>query len=161
MPSREELGRRLKEARQAKGLTLKEVEHLSGVSMTHTSQIERGMTSPTVGALEKLARALDRTASFFVEDDPLDEVSLVAKENRSVIVNEKNGIRMESLTSGIAGSSLHFCFLHVTPILGEPPLQSHAGEEAIYVAKGILDVKVGEKKYRLRHGESIHFKTPL
>ena len=159
MPSREELGKRLKAVRLDRGLTLKEVEVLSGVSMTHTSQIERGMTSPTIGALEKLAKALDKTASFFLEEQLLDETSFTSKGERNVLVNEESGVRHEGLTRGIPGGGLHFGYLRVTPVVEEPGQQKHVGEEAIYVVKGSLIVVVGEKRYRLKSGDGIHFRS--
>jgi transcriptional regulator with XRE-family HTH domain len=159
MPSREELGRRLKAVRVQKGLTLKEVELLSGVSMTHTSQIERGMTSPTIGALEKLARALDKTAAYFIEDGMLEETSHVARSERSVLVDEKSGLRMESLTGGIAGGAFRYYFVHATPVVAEPPLRKHDGEEGLTVLKGSLDVLVGGDRYRLKTGDSLHFRA--
>lgn len=159
MPTREELGRRLKEIRLQKGLTLKEVEVLSGVSMTHTSQIERGMTSPTIGALEKLAKALDRTASYFIEERVMDEVACIGKDQRSVLVNEKIGIRLEGLSNGIPGGTLHFCRIQATPITVEPELRAHEGEEAITVLKGIVELIVGSDRYRLKAGDSAHFKS--
>ena len=48
MTSREQLGERLKRFRLDRNLTLKEVELKAKVSATHVSEIERGMTSPTV-----------------------------------------------------------------------------------------------------------------
>ena len=44
-----ELGRRVKQLRLQKGMTLKEIESKVGVSATHVSEVERGKTSPTVG----------------------------------------------------------------------------------------------------------------
>jgi transcriptional regulator with XRE-family HTH domain len=140
-------------------LTLKEVELLSGVSMTHTSQIERGLTSPTVGALEKLARALDRTPGSLIDDGALDESCLVARGDRSVLRNEKCGIRFEGLTRGITGGALSLYFLHATPITTEPPLRKHGGEEALTVLKGSLEVILGDRRHHLRSGDTLHFRS--
>ena len=157
MPTREELGRRLKSARTEKGLTLKEVELLSGVSMTHTSQIERGMTSPTVGALEKLARALDKSTSHFIEDSSLDDVCHMPKGDRNALLYQEAGLKFSGLTAGIARGMLHFYHVAATPVIEEPELRSHSGEEGITVVKGSMDVIVGEKRYKLKVGDSIHF----
>jgi len=159
MPTKEELGKRLKNVRLEKGFTLKEVETLSGVSMTHTSQIERGMTSPTVGALEKLARALDRTASYFMEEELRDEISYVRRDERGVSLHESSGIRLERLTAGIPGGIFHFYLLRATPVVSEPEHRKHDGEEAVTVLKGCLDVVVGGRRFRLKSGESLQFKS--
>ena len=61
------LGKKLWHARQSKGMTLMQVQKKARVSATHISQIERGMTSPTVGVLQKLAKALGTKASNFLD----------------------------------------------------------------------------------------------
>jgi transcriptional regulator with XRE-family HTH domain len=159
MPTKEELGRRLKAVRIQRGPTLKDVESRSGVSMTHTSQIERGMTSPTIGALEKLARALDKTLPYFVEDRPISEVSVIRKGERNIVRQEKGGITVEALTGGITGGGLQF--YHVTMPVGgrETRSRAHAGEECAVVLRGTLEVGVGDERHLIRAGESIHFKA--
>jgi transcriptional regulator with XRE-family HTH domain len=62
------VGRRLKRLRREKGLTLKELEGLSGVDRVYMSEVERGVTWPTVSALDKLSRALKKNLLFFLED---------------------------------------------------------------------------------------------
>lgn len=47
------------EARTAKGITLKQLEGLSGISKTALNNIENGKTSPTLHQLEAIAKALD------------------------------------------------------------------------------------------------------
>ena len=53
-----QLPARLKQARQAQGLSLDAVAKLSGVSRSMVSQIERGESSPTIATLWNLTRAL-------------------------------------------------------------------------------------------------------
>ncbi|MCK4915813.1 MAG: helix-turn-helix transcriptional regulator, partial [Candidatus Eisenbacteria sp.] len=82
MLDKAELGRRVKLERLAKSMTLKQVADSSGMSPTHISEIERGRTSPTVGALLRIARALGKSATYFVEDDELPTVSIVRRHER-------------------------------------------------------------------------------
>lgn len=161
MPSKEELGRRLKAIRLARGLTLKEVEALSGVSMTHTSKIERGKASPTIQALEKLARALDKTLPYFVEDSELPEVSTVRRGQRPLVLQERDGVTVEGLTRGVAGGTLQFYYVTVSPNGREAERQAHGGEECAFLLRGSLEIVVGEERHVLRPGESIHFRSTL
>jgi transcriptional regulator with XRE-family HTH domain len=158
MPTKEELGRRLKAIRLAKGLTLKDVEGRSGISMTHTSKIERGMASPTIQALEKLARALDKTLPYFVEDDELSDVSMVKRAERP-LVQERDGILVEGLSRGVPGGTLHFYYVSAQANGGETRRQAHGGEECVIVLRGSLEIGVGDERYVLRNGESLHFKA--
>lgn len=74
-----ELGRRVKQLRLQKGMTLKEIEAKVGVSATHVSEVERGKTSPTVGALSKIAAALEVNASYLIDFPIGQEVSVPAR----------------------------------------------------------------------------------
>lgn len=161
MPTKEELGRRLKAIRLSRGLTLKDVESRSGISMTHTSKIERGMASPTIQALEKLARALDKTLPYFVEDDELSDVSMVKRAERPIILQERDGIVVEGLSRGVPGGTLHFYYVSAEPSGRETPRQAHGGEECAIVIRGSLEIGVGNDRYLLRNGESIHFKAVM
>lgn len=49
----------LKEARKSRGLSQFQLSMLSGVNRSNISGIERGVESPTLNTLEKLARAMD------------------------------------------------------------------------------------------------------
>lgn len=59
---------RLKEARQALGLSLDAVSKLSGVSRSMVSQIERGESSPTISTLWNLTRALQVDFAGLLEE---------------------------------------------------------------------------------------------
>lgn len=61
---------RLKQARQAQGLSLDAVAKLSGVSRSMVSQIERGESSPTVATLWNLTRALGVDFAGLLDADP-------------------------------------------------------------------------------------------
>jgi transcriptional regulator with XRE-family HTH domain len=158
MPSKVELGRRLKRTRAEKDMTLKDVESRSGVSATHISQIERGMTSPTVGALQKLARALEKEAVFFLEEMELEEVS-VAREPVSTVVHSENPrVAFRNLSSGIPGGKLRIGRLELAPA-GEMDAapHHHEGEECGVVTRGTLEIKVEDRSYVLNAGDTIHF----
>lgn len=47
------------QARTKRGLTLKQLEALTGISKTTLNTIENGQTSPTLRQLEEIAKALN------------------------------------------------------------------------------------------------------
>jgi transcriptional regulator with XRE-family HTH domain len=57
---------RLKELREQRNLTLRELEELSGVSKDAISEIERGVRRPRPGTLNKLAEGLDVTLQILL-----------------------------------------------------------------------------------------------
>ena len=59
MDIRERVGLNLQRLRREKELSQEELSDRSGVHQTYLSGVERGKRNPTVGVLEKIAKALD------------------------------------------------------------------------------------------------------
>lgn len=158
MPTTQEVGKRVKDARTELGMTLKDVAALSGMSPTHISEIERGKTSPTVGALRRIAAALHKDTAYFVEEKPLPKVSVVKKEDReSLIIGQGEGfITAKRLTTGIPAGRISVILVDDTDgkaVVSEP----HEGEEAILVLSGRMKASVSGKEYILNPGDCLHY----
>ena len=65
----ESLAKVLSRKRFEKGLTLKELSKLSGVTAPQISMMENGKTMPTLRTLEKLALALDTKVFYLLKGD--------------------------------------------------------------------------------------------
>ena len=151
----DELGRRIRNLRLQQRMTLKQVEESSGLSATHLSEIERGRTSPTIGALIRIARSLKRDTSYFVELEERDEASLVTRE-RAVAIMPADGVTGEALTPGIPGSgmfSYRLCFVAPGAELRLEPQELPGG--ALYlIRRGTLEAVFGESRLALGAGDS-------
>lgn len=160
MPSKRELGERIKRFRLERNLTLKEVELKAKVSATHVSEIERGMTSPTVGALRKIARALGTEPSYFLQNNTYPPVSVVRRTKRRVLTYKDWGAKINCLSNGISRAKMSFLEVELEPGLVNTlePL-THTGEEFMCIQKGVVEIHVGEERHLLKEGDSIHFKS--
>jgi transcriptional regulator with XRE-family HTH domain len=159
MPTTQEVGKRLKEVRKLQEMTLKEVAESSGMSPTHISEIERGKTSPTVGALRRIAGALGKDTAFFVEDEPLPRVSVVKKENRETVLLGGEGdafVTARALTSGIPAGRVTLVLVDENEG-GTFPVHSHDGEEAIVMLAGQARVTVDDDEFVIEPGDCLHF----
>ena len=103
----EELGRRIRKLRVERRMTLKQVEQASGLSATHLSEIERGRTSPTIGALVRIARALNKDASYFIEAEERPDVAHMTREQVRTVSSKTPGLTIESLTRMHSEAHLH------------------------------------------------------
>lgn len=63
------VGRKIRQTREAMGLTLVECGKRAGISYTHISEIERDNACPSLKTLEKLANALNKPVSYFLSGD--------------------------------------------------------------------------------------------
>lgn len=62
----EALGQTISQLRQNLGLSQEELADRAGIHRTYVSQLERGIKSPTLAVLIKIARALDTKPSRLV-----------------------------------------------------------------------------------------------
>jgi len=153
----EELGRRIRKCRLDSRMTLKAVEQASGLSATHLSEIERGRTSPTIGALVRIARALNRDAPYFIEREERDAV---AHQTWDAVRRLENGdhIAGEILTPGIPGSRLFAYRIAVGP--GQEseirlPAQDLPGDAIYFVRRGTVDADFGDGRLVLLSGDAV------
>ena len=158
MISKEEIGRRIKKIREEQHLTLKNVEAKAGISATHISEIERGKTSPTIGALIRIADALTKDPAYFIEDQELNDVSFIALEDLKQAKLGRSGGYKEMLTNSIPSGRINAQLITLAPCSGEEiDIHSHEGDEAALVLKGSVVFKIEGKVQELSEGDSIYY----
>lgn len=67
---RAEVGRRIKQLRQAQSLTVQVLAHRSGVSAGYVSEVERGLSAVSVDKLMKIAVGLQVSLESLLGEDP-------------------------------------------------------------------------------------------
>ncbi len=153
------LGLRIRRIRHEKGLTLKDIEAKAGVSATHVSEIERGNTSPTIGALEKIADALGVPPSHVIDIPPMARLRVLHPGERRTLTMCGGTVQLDPLTDCLAPSEMSL-FVSTIQANGQiDGVAGHFGEEFCYVIEGILEVVVDGSSHILRRGDSIHFKA--
>jgi transcriptional regulator with XRE-family HTH domain len=158
MLDKAELGKRIKQVRESKHLTLKNIEAAASISATHISEIERGKTSPTLGALLRISKALGKDPAYFIEEEELGDVSLVTLENRIQESLPDGAGTIERLTSSIPGGRLQSCV--ITLEAGKSHRKdrhTHHGNEAALVLSGRFLFAVGDEEFEIGQGDSIYF----
>lgn len=157
-----QLGKRLKKARQAQRLTLKAIEAAAGISATHVSEIERGRTSPTLGALVRIAAALGKDPAYFLEREELADISSVTAEDRvSESLHDHSGTSA-ALTTSIPGSRLQARHHVLEPGRSyRAEAHAHEGEEAVLVLEGRLRAVLGGQSVVLEPGDTLHYSASV
>jgi transcriptional regulator with XRE-family HTH domain len=156
-----DLGRRIKELRQRQNLTLKEIEARVDVSATHVSEIERGKTTPTVGALSKIAAALDVEPSYFLAPDVTAQVELRRPEDRSQIDFSKDGFSVEPLSASVRGQDLSAGLVRWKVDCQNGGRHLTEGEHLALILEGGITLEVGGQRHELSEGDSFHFRAGL
>lgn len=153
------LGERIRALRKRRRLPLAELASATGRSIGYLSQIERGLSSPTVRELALLAGVL---GVDFVEllAEPRDaggDSPVRVREDETLIPFRGEGVVKRVLAPQNEGS-IAFYVMHVAPggTSGDAPY-SHDGEEAGYVLRGEVSLTVDGRTFLLRPGDSFRF----
>jgi transcriptional regulator with XRE-family HTH domain len=164
------VGARLREERERRGISLRELARRVGVSPSLVSQIELDRVNPSVSTLYALVTELGMTMSEVFSDgaqEPAPRALLSSAANAGIVtdpdtrrvINLASGVRWERLTPH-SDSNVEFLYV-VYPVGAEScpenALVTHGGRECGYVTSGTLGVRVGFDEYELGPGSSIAF----
>jgi transcriptional regulator with XRE-family HTH domain len=158
------VGQEIKDLRRASNVTLSELSDATGLSKGYLSQIERGISSPSIKALHSISRALGVNISWFfpspAEDD--DEFrEFVVRRDRRRRLEFESGICDELLSPNLArGIELLRCTFRPHSFSGKEDY-SHKGEEAGFVASGKLTLWLDGKEISLSSGDSFAFESSI
>lgn len=143
-----DLGARVRALRHERGLTLKGLGRLAGLSHPFLSQVERGLAYPSVSSVQRIAAALDVSVARLWS--PLHQGEVVR------LTRHDEGIRVADGVREIAGE----------PLLREWSARRrrwprdydvHEGPVAIYVVRGAVDVDLDGSVYTLEEGDTLRF----
>jgi transcriptional regulator with XRE-family HTH domain len=167
--SLEGIGERLREERTKAGMSQRELARRLGLSASMISQLESGLSKPSVGTLYAIVTELNLSLDRVIRGDDYHDDSgelapnevvepLVRPADRQAI-DLDSGVRWEELT---ATSEDGVDFLHAIYEVGgastpDESLMRHHGREYGYVMSGTLGIKIGFQEYELNAGDSIAF----
>lgn len=156
------LGERIRERRRARSMSLKDVADLSGISIGLLSQIERGLSSPSLRVLASLADALNVGLGNLFDGnlsvEPAVERIVVREDERKKLGFWRTGIFKELLTPQTGRSGLEIFMITIEPggTTGSE-VYAHDGEEGGLVLDGEISIEVQGVEHRLRKGDSFRF----
>ena len=148
------VGQQIRNLRMQRGLSLRALAELCGLSANAISLIERNENSPNVSSLHQIATALNvPITDFFYQDK--EPTTLYVKRNQGVRYRN-NGVELESLGIGLPNQQLEPFRLTIEPGSGSShePI-SHPGHEFVYCLEGEIDYYVDEQNYHLDVGDSL------
>jgi transcriptional regulator with XRE-family HTH domain len=156
------VGAAIRALRGQRGLSLRDLSRLTGLSIGFLSLVERGQSSLALTSLYKVATALDSdVVNFFQPNGGIPEEHPpphVTRADESTEISIAGSNRTYRLLSD-RGHDRVLEPLHVTvqptETVEEP--SSHMGEEFAYVLSGELLYMVAGTQYRLGPGDSIYF----
>lgn len=154
---------RLREARQAQGLSLDAVSKLSGVSRSMVSQIERGSSSPTVATLWNLTRALDVDFAGLLDTDPPPRGIEVVRSGQIPSISgigQGCRIRILSAPEDVGAHEIYDITFDPGGRLDSDPHGAGAAEQ-LTVLDGAVTLRSGPAEERLGPGDTARYAADL
>lgn len=165
-----ELGEKIRNLRRQQAVTLDELSRKAKVSKSLLSQVERGISVPTVRTLEKVVKALGTTVSRLYSEMEGSEKSgqssgrirIVHKnERKRLILGPERGRARYELLSPDYQRKIEFMYIHFPVGEKDGDFISHEGEECGVILEGKLKACIGDNVIILEEGDSIYFDSPI
>lgn len=159
------LGERLAAFRKLNGLSLEQVASRADITKSYLSKLERGLSSPTIATLLRLAHALGLSSEQLIGDaDRQDEIMLVKAGERVPFTRspEREGYIYEAIAAARSKKAMvPFVMFPPTIVDEKKDLASHSGEELIFLISGTMEVIFKDKSIRLEAGDSLYFNASI
>ncbi|MEW6081490.1 MAG: cupin domain-containing protein [Bacillota bacterium] len=151
-----QIGSMLKRLRMEKGLTLREMSSMTGLSVGFLSNLERDINSPTLSSLAKICQALNASLVTLFQEDTPSEKRVVRKAERDLLfVSKTSKAAYTSLSE--RNKRLQAVCITMEPggDYGEVPL-GHAGDEFGVMLEGTMEITIGGEVYLLEEGDAFY-----
>ena len=158
-----EIQKKIRVFRKEKGLTLRELAERAGCSHSFISQVEKGVTVPSLSMVGKLASALQINVVDFLNEVPNGHENdwHLAKKNRKTIIYPDGKISSQLLVSRVANKRMEPIISTVEPggrSDGAERMNHPVGtEEFVLVLKGEIDFAINGRDFHLCEGDTLDF----
>jgi transcriptional regulator with XRE-family HTH domain len=153
---RELLGRTIRALRTSKGMTLNQVASTASVSISLLSQVERGLTDPSLDSLRDIAEALDTTPFRLLANGT--ERPLVVREGSGHRLSlPDTDIEYQLLSPNLDGPFEVGRWTIEPGGSGARHPRGHPGEEASFILGGRVRLEIGDETIELGAGDFVTF----
>lgn len=154
-----QIGRRLRERRKVRDMSLKEVASKAGISFSLLSQVERGLSMPSVRSLGAICAALEMPVSWlFDSNDKNPDEIVVRKHQRRTLDLGSKGMIKELMTPDSC-SDIQMMRLVIRPggSTGPTPYNHPSGAKCGTVLSGTLALEVNGTVREIKPGDAFAF----
>ncbi|MED2215799.1 helix-turn-helix domain-containing protein [Bacillus thuringiensis] len=150
------VGQKIKAFRKAAGLTSKRLAELADITPSMLSQIEKGITNPSLQTLKLISAALNIALfNFFLEDTNTEELVVRANKRRKITFPESGNVSYELLSPNLDGS-MELALMNLLPQTASSidPV-AHIGEEIAFILEGHVKLYLNDEVLLLNTGDSV------
>jgi len=152
------IGKRIRDLRKKKGMSLAVLAEKSETSAGLISQIERNLVAPSVFIMYRIAQSLDIDISYFFNTETAYNLQ---RKGTHQVMSTNHGLNSHILlNSEQPGRPYDFLYLILKG--GEHYKKdciAHNGEECVYILSGTMHFIIDDEELVLNPGDSLHFNS--
>ena len=149
-----ELGKKIKQMRNQKGLTQEELADRCELTKGYISQLENDLNSPSIATLTDILSALGSNLSEFFQEER--EEKIVFSKNE-FIEKDADGVLLNWLIPNAQKNMMEPILVELTEGAATPGDIPHEGEEFGYVLEGKIAIVLGDKRHICKKGEAFYY----
>ncbi|NDW54643.1 helix-turn-helix domain-containing protein [Aliiroseovarius sp. PrR006] len=151
------LGEAIRHRRKALGKTLAQVAQETELTTGFISQIERGISSPSLSSLMSVASALQTSIEQLLRV-PEEFCEFIPKDKRQTYALGTAGRFYEKLGPGFPGALLYSQIIY-RPAGHQSERMCHEGEVFFYLMSGEVEYHLGDAVFSMSAGDALHHDT--
>jgi len=159
MADKFDLGRKIHRLRKGKLLTLKQLSEISNVTATHISELERGLASPTINTLHRIAQALRKPTSYFLPTEENENVQVTTEKDRKKVA--RTGYSMQFFSADMNDTKLLVGNVKFDGEITLHPLGYVGDEKMATILKGKVEMELNGNTIQLEKGDTIQITEGL
>ncbi len=158
------IGSRIRTWREERSISREQLAELADLSVPFITALEEDDLYPSIGPLQKVARALGVRLGTFMDDQVTKDPIIMHQADHTedltmqIARGKKPSFHYTSLAKGKSDRNMEPFLITVSPEEDEAP-SAHQGEEFMYVLEGELKVLYGKETHILKTGDSIYYNS--
>ena len=149
-----DLGGKIKQMRNQKGLTQEELADRCELTKGYISQLENNINSPSINTLTDILSALGSNLSEFFKEETEEKVVFPKNE---FIEKDSDGVILHWLIPNAQKNMMEPILVELNLGSETPTDIPHEGEEFGYVLEGKIAIVLGNKHHICKKGEAFYY----
>ena len=154
------IGSKIRSLRIEKQLTQEELANRCELSKGFISQLENDITSPSIATLVDILEILGTNLPEFFNENKDEKVTYKC-DDMFETENEDLKYKLMWLIPNAQKNAMEPIMLTLEPFGRYLEEEPHEGEEFGYILSGSIYLHLGDKKYKVKKGESFYFKSKV
>jgi len=156
------IGEKIRHYRKQKKLTIEALATQCSLSSSLISQVERGLSTPSLDSLWKVTQVLGVSLIALFDEGSGERVVVLPRDEQKILMLPKSNVTYRLLSPVNNNNKIEFLSIVLNPgTWTNGTLLAHHGEECGVVIQGEMTVVVGDKEYLLREGDSIYLDSTI